>query len=247
MPKRSRAVLAIVASIVAVACQTPVPRPQGLESAVPEFPESAYRQAANQGEAVYDLDPAESRLRVLVFAAGPLADLGHTHVVVAGRFRGAVALPRGDVTDARLDLVVPVAALQVDPPAARRALGGDFAEPLDAADRQGTRDHMLGPALLDSDTYPRVAVTLAGVRGALPRPILDLTIHVHGGTTTVAVPAAVTVNGDRLTADGRLILRQTDLGLTPYSAAGGALQVADPLVVEFHVVGSRREQGGEKR
>lgn len=54
------------------------------------------------------------------------------------------------------------------------------------------------------------------------------------------MPAAVRVEADRLTAQDRFVLTHEVLGITLFSAAGGALRVAEPLVFEFELVGRRR-------
>ena len=41
-------------------------------------------------------------------------------------------------------------------------------------------------------------------------------------------------------ARGSLALRQTDFGITPFSVAGGAIQVADVLEVSFVITAVRR-------
>lgn len=236
----------LLACLALAACRAPLPRPEHA-GVVPSFPDAVYRRAAARGEAVYDLDASRSTLRVFVFPAGALASFGHSHVIEAGSFRGAVTWPEDDVSRARLDLAVPVGDMRVDPPAVRRALGGAVGEVVDADARQGTRANMLGPEVLDAEHYPRIAVTLAAVHGDLPRPILDLKVFVRGSAATVTVPVAVSIDGDGIVADGRAVLRQSSLGMTPFSAAAGALQVADPVVVDFHLVGRRRASVTEDR
>ena len=41
-------------------------------------------------------------------------------------------------------------------------------------------------------------------------------------------------------ARGSFDLRQTELGLTPYSVAGGAVQVADVLEIRFVIAASKQ-------
>ena len=42
--------------------------------------------------------------------------------------------------------------------------------------------------------------------------------------------------GDTVVASGELALRQSELGITPYSAMLGALQVQDEMRVKFRLV-----------
>lgn len=231
------AALVVIAALMA-ACQPMRTAPPAKGEIA--FPASEYRTAAAAGHRVYDLIPGSSTLRVFVYRAGALARFGHDHVVVASDFRGAVAWPSQEPGKARLDLVVPVGALKVDPPAVRRALGGAFASELDRDAVEGTRENMLGAQVLDAERFPRVGIHLVGVEGGLPRPILKLAVSLRGSQKTVSVPVAVAMDGDKLQASGRLVLRQSDFGMEPFSALGGALTVSDAVTVEFDLVGRRR-------
>jgi polyisoprenoid-binding protein YceI len=231
-------VLTLVAALVACA---PVGEP-GLEpppEPVMAFPDREYAALAADGVAVYELDPRRSVLRVLVFRAGPLARFGHDHVVVADAFRGRVAWDGLSSTDTRLDFWIRVAGLDVDPPAERRRLGGDFAAPVPAEDAAATRANLLGPDVLAAASHPWIRLRLAAVAGALPRPILTLAVSLRGVTREVEVPVAVTLEDADLVAEGRLVLRQSEFGIEPFSVMGGALRVADPVLVEFRLAGRR--------
>ena len=62
---------------------------------------------------VYRVDEHQSELRILVYRAGPLARLGHNHVIVNHAIRGAVSL--ADVAgESGFQLSVPVAGFVVD-------------------------------------------------------------------------------------------------------------------------------------
>jgi hypothetical protein len=52
---------------------------------------------------------------------------------------------------------------------------------------------------------------------------------------TFTVPVHYTLEGDTLVACGELALRQSELGLTPFSAMLGALQVQDEMHVSFRI------------
>jgi len=51
------------------------------------------------------------------------------------------------------------------------------------------------------------------------------------------VPVHYEQHGDTIIASGELALRQSELGITPYSAMLGALQVQDEMRVQFRLVG----------
>jgi hypothetical protein len=61
-------------------------------------------------------------------------------------------------------------------------------------------------------------------------------ISLRGRATTLAVPLKYSLGPLELSADGELALKQTELGLTPFTALLGALQVQDEMRIRFHVV-----------
>lgn len=194
---------------------------------------TAYAAAATAGRTVYRLDGAASQVLVLVGKTGPLAGAGHVHVMVVGRLRG-FALVQGDMT--RADLSFPVKGMSVDPPAARSALGGTYAERLDASARAGTRAHMLGPSVLDAARFPVVRISVTGPAPASSAHSLRALITLHGRTRPVTVPTALSTSADAITADGSFRVLQTDFGIRPYSILLGALKVKDALEIRYHLL-----------
>jgi len=59
---------------------------------------------------------------------------------------------------------------------------------------------------------------------------------VRGEMRTVSVPVRFHVAGGEVQAEGEFPLRQTELGLTPFSAFLGALQVQDEMQVSLRLV-----------
>ena len=97
-------------------------------------PHDAARPIPNEGLSVQDqrspgklyrVDGSRSELRILVYRAGPLARLGHNHVMVNRSLSGTVNL--ADAPDAsEFRLIVPVAGFVVDDAQARHEEGSDF-------------------------------------------------------------------------------------------------------------------------
>jgi hypothetical protein len=100
---------------------------------------------------------------------------------------------------------------------------------------------MLSAALLDADAFPMITVNSVaapaareGARdGALTATVA---ISVAGHESKVDVPLTLRVDSRRLSATGTLELRQSALGLTPYSLMLGALQVQDAITIKFDIV-----------
>jgi hypothetical protein len=169
--------------------------------------------------------PAEAptggdELRVLVFRGGAAARLGHNHVLRAGDLR--VDRPAvGPLLRFRL------AALQVDPPALRAALGPAFASVMDEEDRAGTRANLL--KALDAAAHPEVVLRTLQQVGEGGRRAVEAEITLHGITRRQWF--VVSVDGRR--ARGEVVIRQSDFGIPPFTVMGGLLAVQDALVVQF--------------
>ncbi len=184
---------------------------------------------------LYRIDPAASELRILVYRAGPLAALGHNHVIANHALSGVAHVTPG-LSGSTFQLVVPVAAFEVDPPALRREEGEDFSADIGADARNGTLHNLLGPGLLDADHYPQITLegvrVEAGARGLTAR--LRTRVAGHESIIEAAFTTAAVEGG--MAASGTLTLRQSALGLTPFSIMLGALQVRDEMTVRFHLV-----------
>jgi hypothetical protein len=61
-------------------------------------------------------------------------------------------------------------------------------------------------------------------------------VTLHGTAFEYLVPVDLKVEPDRFVINGEMTLRHTDFGLTPFSAMGGLLRVADELQLQFALV-----------
>jgi len=205
--------------------QAPPPTPAGV--AMPE------------GARVFDIDPQRSVVTIRVYRAGPLAKLGHNHVITSGRESGLVW--RGpEPAGSGFELRLPVASLVVDDPAARAAAGPDFAGVVPESAREGTYQNMLRPEVLDGARFPEVTVRSGGLGGTWDRPVAIAEVTLRDATRRIEVPLEFSEAGATLAVRGSLRIRQTDFGMTPFSVAGGAIQVADEVDLSFEVVATAR-------
>jgi YceI-like domain len=195
--------------------------------------ESPWPTALRTPGKTYRIDEARSELRVLVYRAGPLARLGHNHVVVNRSLQGAAKVAGGR---SGFWLNVPARGFVVDERQARRDEGADFAADVPDDAKSGTLEHMLSAAVLDAGQFPEISVTgIAGPLVAQPM-VVAVTVRVAGHESTLEVPFTLDIDSGTLSASGSLELRQSTLGLTPYSLMLGALQVQDALTVKFKIV-----------
>jgi hypothetical protein len=233
-------------ALVLAACAAPQPR----------HPAPASPIDLGSAGTIYRVDETQSELRILVYRAGPLARLGHNHVMVNRRLRGtvnvtgAVATGSGAAGASAFWLSVPSAAFDVDDARARAEEGADFAAAVPDDAKSGTLQNMLSAAVLDAAEYPEITVRsvavaspqgadaagAAGATEATRTMVASVTVGVAGHESTIDVPFALQMESGRLSATGTLELRQSALGLTPYSLMLGALQVQDQMTIKFKIV-----------
>ena len=86
---------------------------------------------------------------------------------------------------------------------------------------------------------PSLGTPSAGTPGAGTRGValvVTAAISVAGHESTIEVPLTFESDSRHLSAIGSLELRQSVLGLTPYSLMMGALQVQDAMTIKFDIV-----------
>lgn len=218
--------LLLAALLGLAACRAPPPRPAPPAPAAP---------AAAAGARLYQVDTAHSVITLRVYREGPLAALGHNHIVAVRGLEGSI-LWHAEPARTSLMLRFPVGAMSVDDPALRAAAGADFAAEVGDAARQGTRTNMLGPRLLDAEHYPEVVLQSERIGGSPAAPLISLRAFVAGHDALIEVPARVVRDATGLHASGDVELKQTTLGLTPFAVMLGALRVADTIGVHFDIV-----------
>ncbi len=182
---------------------------------------------------VFHILPEQSDLRIVVFAAGPLARFGHPHVIGGPVIHGQIVLAE-NFHDSALQLQINVNVLEVDRPEWR--LDEGFDPDMEQSAIDGTRQNMLSAILLNAAQYPEIMIESVGMNGPAWQPEIDLRITLAGSTRELTVPVALVIGSDSLTATGRMTLRQSEFGIEPFSAAGGNLQVADTIVIRFRII-----------
>jgi polyisoprenoid-binding protein YceI len=199
-------------------------------------PAPAQRAPAHLGRP-YDVVASESLLTIQVYRGGPLAKAGHNHVIASHDLAGTIYIP-ADPMRTTFEIRLPVASLSVDEAALRAQAGQDFQAVVPDSAREGTRGNMLGQALLNAQLFPEIVlrsqdIASGGAQG-------DLKVHVEAEVRqaphAILVPVHYDMQPTQVTISGEMPLRQTDLGLTPFSAMLGALQVEDEMRVRFRIV-----------
>jgi YceI-like domain len=228
---------AMVAALVIVAgCRStsgPAPPANASQSRSPDSAPATM----HAGTQALQVDPDRTAVTVIVRRAGPLAKLGHDHVITSADESGSVWLG-STPADSSFDLVLPVERFEVDLPEARTAAGPEFAAPVPDDARAGTRHNMLRAAVLDGEHFPSITLRSAAASGAWPQPIVRVAVTLKGVEHEQEIPVVVERDASGVVARGELRLNQTDFGMTPFSVAGGAIQVADTLEIRFQIAAS---------
>jgi polyisoprenoid-binding protein YceI len=204
-------------------------------AAEPKLPAMEIPAAAR----VFDVDPVRSVVTIRVYRAGPMAKLGHNHVITSGDERGVVWQGL-DPSGSGFELHIPVKALVVDDSAARAGAGPDFAGDVPESARQGTYQNLMRPEVLDAAQYPEIVVRSTGISGSWQRPVAHAQAMLKGQVRTIDVPLELDQAGTMLMVRGEFRIRQTAFGMTPFSVAGGAIQVADEVDLSFVIVATAR-------
>jgi hypothetical protein len=178
----------------------------------------------------------ESDIHWVVYKAGALKRVGHNHAIAVGTLRGTVWRDAADLSASRFELDFAVAELTVDDPALRATLGADFASVPTADDIAGTRRNMLGEDVLRGAEHPTIRIAGTGPVTRDGVQTLAVRVELLGRTVALTLPTRVSFDGDELRAVGVFDLDHADLGLKPFKALLGALQVSERLSFSYEVV-----------
>ncbi len=227
----------VLLALLAAGC---APAPQRPPATEPARPPGTGTQRIPDGAQRFAIDPAQTVVTVIVRRAGPFARLGHDHVVTSADESGEAWLAATPAASGFV-LRLPVERFEVDLPAARAAAGPEFATAVPDSARAGTRQNMLRAEVLDAAHQPVIEIRSLGADGPWPNPLVRIGIVVRGVESQVEAPVVVERTPGAFTARGTLQVRQTDLGMTPFAVAGGAVQVADALEIRFEIAAVARD------
>lgn len=212
----------------------------GCQSTAPPHPGGDVNpSAAEAGKAgrfagCYELDSGASELRLLVYKTGPLARVGHNHVMVSHGLTGTLARSE-PFSSTRAWLSLPVASLEVDPVDLRGEEGADFASEVSDEARAGTRSNMLGDGVLAADSFPEVQVELLSLTGPQWAADGNVRIRLKDQTRDQTVTLSLFEEGGGLRVVGSFSVLQTEFGMTPFSVLGGGLKVADEVKIRLNL------------
>jgi polyisoprenoid-binding protein YceI len=173
-------------------------------------------------------DPAATSIVVRVGRGGVFSFAGHDHEVAAPVSGGQIMLDRSDITRSTLTVEFDAAALKVT---------GKGEPPEDVPEVQRV---MRGERVLDVAKYQKIAFSsrkISVTQRSAERSVLrvDGELTLHGATRSLTVPVEVRLTANGLSANGRVSVRQSDFGIRPVTAAGGAVRVKDEVEIVFTI------------
>lgn len=227
--------LMLAVLLLAGACRAPPDRGTAATTGGPHAERSPPTATAQLNEVdAWPVDPARTVVTIIVRRAGPLARLGHDHVITSADERGKAVIGATPAESA-FELELPVDRFEVDLPGPRAAAGAEFAAPVPDEARAGTRQNMLRTEVLDAAGFPSITVRSIAASGDWLQPMLRLSVTLRGATREIDVPVSIERDTTTVVARGEVRFKQTDFGITPFAVAGGAIQVADTLEVRFEI------------
>ena len=218
-------------ALLALPCGCALP-PKAPPPALPQAPVTAPAGPFER----YDV--VASHFEIRVYRDGPMAQLGHNHLISSDGLKGSVQL-RDPVSDSRFALELPLDSLVVDDPVLRSAAGADFAKEVPQADRDGTRRNMLGDSVLDMARQPVLRLTVDSLEGGPTEFQARIRVGLRGEERVINVPLTVQAGDGKLGVHASFKLHHADLGLTPFTAALGALRVRDEFEVDCRLEAKR--------
>jgi|SRR5271165_1374461 len=168
-----------------------------------------------------DLGLAASKITVHVEKSGLFAAFAHNHVIAAPLASGQL-----DLDKRTIELTFRAQEMKVlDPDAS-------------ASERSTIEGNMKGDEVLDAARFPEIKFVSTSVDPAPGEAAAPAHYLVHGNLTLHGVtrPVGMSVSFSAGHYTGKVILKQTDFGITPIKIGGGAIRVKDPIEIDFEIV-----------
>ena len=186
-------------------------------------------QPAWAASRIYSIDSKASSVQAHVGKTGIGSFAGHEHQILAPALQGDVNADFDDLPKSTVELLVNARAMTVS----------EEGEP--KGDAPKVQQAMRGPNVLNVARFPLIRFRSREVSGKkLSDTSYELRVQgdlsLHGMVKPIVVPLKVDLQGDTLTADGKLRVKQSEFGIKPTTAAGGLVQVEDEVPLTFRIV-----------
>jgi hypothetical protein len=185
---------------------------------------------AAMGKPTHMIDAVNSSAVIRVYSAGAMSKLGHNHIVLARDIRGEVWATESGTA---FHLVLPVASFSVDPAELRAEAGPDFSSQPSVEDVHGTRRNMLGEKVLNAAQHPVIELWSERTHGSGERLTAEAVVAARGQLSRILIPVTLATAAGVTTASGEFTLKQSAIGMTPFSILMGAIAVRDELEIRY--------------
>lgn len=204
--------------------------PAGMTARICALFLASWVPAALAAQRTFTVDGKASKASAQVGKTGIGSFAGHDHTILAQDMLGEVVLDSEQLSRSSVDVLVNARSLKVS----------EEGEP--EGDPPKVQQAMRGPKVLDVRRFGTVHFRSAEVTATkqVAPGSYDLTLagdlSLHGVTKPVTVPLRLDLQGDALTATGKMVVKQSDYGIQPTAAAGGLVKVADEVTLSFRIV-----------
>ena len=181
----------------------------------------------------YRVDTKRSRFVVQAFVTGVLSAFAHSPTIAIRDFTGEAEFVPGTLEKASLRLTVNAASLE-------------SVDDLSTRERQEiervTRDEVLETSRFPQITFESHEITGNNIAGDMYRVEIAGGLSLRGVKGKCSFDAQVWVTPATLRANGEFLLRQSDYGIKPVSAAaifsmsGGTIKLKDEMKLSFNIV-----------
>jgi polyisoprenoid-binding protein YceI len=173
-------------------------------------------------------DTSASQLVIRAGRNGLLSALSHDHQFTPARWKAEVDFDPERPEDVRVNLRIDAATLH------------DHVARLSQKMRDYVDRETVGPEVLDAQRYREIGFHAESARtegddGGL-QGVLHGALSLHGTTRPIDVPFHARAEAPGYRVSGSVRFRQTDFGMTPFSAAAGTIRVDDEIQVDFELV-----------
>lgn len=189
---------------------------------------SAQRAKRVDKTRVYTIDLSQSKVIATLKQEGFIARRYPTHRVEVKNFSGKIEISERDET-----------RIAVEVEAESKSLT-NADESMSEFERREFHN-VVRNVVLESDKFPKikfVSVSVSDARksGDTRTFTLNGDLSLRDATRRVSFPVTVTIAKDQLRATGAAELKQTDLGIAPYSGKLGLIKIGNELKIDFAIV-----------
>jgi polyisoprenoid-binding protein YceI len=170
------------------------------------------------------IGPEDGSLTLHTGVVGSAARMGHSLIIVVDDWSATVTLSRGTPRSIRLSAIL--TSLRVES-------GSGGIKALSEADCEAIRANAL--RALHADQHPHVTFESSSVRAQGDALAVEGTLTIADHPRPLSTVVALNHGTGKVSARCAVALRQSEFGVTPYSAMLGQLRVADEVQVELDV------------